>query len=89
MDFQENVFIKVSKIPVSGAGFAGARNVYLYYFYKDISWKSKTTNEVKHDVELKKMLMWSIYVRVRGFPGRDICSLPGMGSGLGSRRKCC
>ena len=28
-------------------------------------------------------------IRVRGFPERDICSLPGMGSGLGSRRKCC
>ena len=26
---------------------------------------------------------------MRGFPERDICSLPGMGSGLGSRRKCC
>ena len=28
-------------------------------------------------------------IRVRGFPERDICSLPGMDSGLGSRRKCC
>ena len=31
----------------------------------------------------------TIIIRVRGFPERDICSLPGMGSGLGSRRKCC
>ena len=62
LDFQENVFLKVVEIHLSGAGGAGARKMYFLDCYKDMtcSWNSKKENVVKHHAYLDILLMVSL-----------------------------
>ena len=65
MDFQENVFIPVGEIHLSGAGSANARKVsgrcVLITLIKMCSWKSKMNNVVKYDDIVYKKCAYGVH----------------------------